>query len=59
LEKEIMVLDDDGNELLLPKSENDTSRFLQKGNSTRAIVLKVEMFNGSQESSYLEHLQCS
>jgi N utilization substance protein A len=45
--KEIMVLDDDGNELLLPKTEMIPADFYKKGDSLRAIVLKVEMFNGS------------
>ncbi|MCX6187415.1 MAG: transcription termination factor NusA [Bacteroidetes bacterium] len=45
--KEIMVLDDDGNELLLPKAEMIPADFYKKGDSIRAIVLKVEMFNGS------------
>ncbi len=45
--KEIMVLDEEGNELLLPKTEMIPADYFKKGESTRAIVLKVEMFNGS------------
>ncbi len=45
--KEIMVLDDDGNELLLPKTEMIPADFYKKGDSIRAIVYKVEMFNGT------------
>lgn len=45
--KEIMVLDEDGNELLLPKTEMIPADHFKKGESIRAIVLKVEMHNGS------------
>ncbi|MDR0729198.1 MAG: transcription termination factor NusA [Prevotellaceae bacterium] len=41
--KELMVLDDDGNELLLPKSEQIPSDFFRKGDTIRAVVAKVEM----------------
>lgn len=43
--KEILVLDDEGNELLLPKSEQIPSDFFRKGDSVRAVVIKVEMRN--------------
>jgi N utilization substance protein A len=42
-----MVLDDDGNELLLPKTEMIPADFYKKGDSIRAVVAKVEMYNGS------------
>lgn len=45
--KEIMVLDDEGNELLLPKGEMIPADFYKKGDSIRAVVLKVEMYNGN------------
>ncbi|MFI5221037.1 MAG: transcription termination factor NusA [Bacteroidia bacterium] len=45
--KEIMVLDDEGSELLLPKSETIPADHYKKGDSIRAVVLKVEMYNGS------------
>ncbi len=45
--KEIMVLDDAGNELLLPKTEMIPADFYKKGDSIRAVVLKVEMHNGN------------
>ena len=45
--KEILVLDDDDNELLLPKSEQIPSDFFRKGDSIRAIVARVEMINNS------------
>ncbi|MES2379405.1 MAG: transcription termination factor NusA [Bacteroidota bacterium] len=45
--KEIMVLDEEGNELLLPKTEMIPADHYKKGESIRAIVLKVEMHNGS------------
>jgi N utilization substance protein A len=45
--KEIMVLDDDGNELLLPKAEMIPADHYKKGDAIKAVVLKVEMYNGS------------
>jgi N utilization substance protein A len=45
--KEIMVLDEEGNELLLPKPEMIPADHYKKGESIKAIVLKVEMHNGS------------
>jgi N utilization substance protein A len=45
--KEIMVLDDEGNELILPKTEMIPADFYKKGDTIRAIVLKVEMHNAS------------
>lgn len=43
--KEILVLDDEGNELILPKSEQIPSDFFKKGESVRAVVAKVDMRN--------------
>lgn len=45
--KELMLLDDDGNELLLPKSEQIPSDFFKKGETIRAVVKKVEMRNNT------------
>ena len=45
--KEIMVLDDEGNELILPKSEQIPSDYFRKGESIRAVVAKVDMRNSS------------
>ena len=45
--KEILVLDDEGNELLLPKSEQIPSDYFKKGESLRAVVAKVDMRNSS------------
>jgi N utilization substance protein A len=45
--KEILVLDDDDNELVLPKSEQIPSDFFRKGDAIRAIVYKVEMLNNN------------
>lgn len=43
--KEIMVLDDEFIELVLPKSEQIPSDFFRKGDTIRAVVAKVEMRN--------------
>ena len=45
--KEIMVMDDEGNELLLPKSEQIPSDYFKKGETVRAVVAKVDMRNSS------------
>lgn len=45
--KEMLILDDEGNELILPKSEQIPSDFFKKGDSVRAVVIKVDMRNGS------------
>jgi|UniRef100_UPI004049DD54 transcription termination/antitermination protein NusA len=45
--KEIMVLDDENNELILPKSEQIPSDYFKKGESVRAVVSKVDMRNSS------------
>jgi len=45
--KETLVIDDEGNELILPKSEQIPADFFKKGDSVRAIVLKVEMLNSN------------
>lgn len=44
--KEIMLLDEDGIELTLPKSEQIPGDFFRKGDAVKGIVLKVEMRNG-------------
>lgn len=45
--KEILILDDEDIELLLPKSEQIPSDYYRKGESIRAVVLKVEMRNNT------------
>lgn len=45
--KEILLLDDEGNELILPKSEQIPTDFFKKGETVRAVVKKVEMRNNS------------
>ncbi len=45
--KEILVLDDEGIELILPKSEQIPSDYFKKGDTIRAVVLKVEVRNSN------------
>jgi transcription termination/antitermination protein NusA len=45
--KEILILDDEGIELLLPKSEQIPSDFYRKGDTIRAVVSRVEMKNNN------------
>lgn len=45
--REVLLLDDEGNELILPKSEQIPSDYFKKGDSVRAVVSKVEMRNNS------------
>ena len=43
--REVLVLDDEGNELILPKQEQIPSDYFRKGDTIRAVVIKVEMKN--------------
>lgn len=45
--KETLIMDDDGNELILPKVEQIPSDFFKKGDAVRAVVLRVEMTNAT------------
>jgi len=45
--KEILILDDEGNELILPKTEQIPSDFFRKGDTVRGVVVRVEMRNNS------------
>ncbi|MDR0420646.1 MAG: transcription termination factor NusA [Prevotellaceae bacterium] len=45
--KETLMLDDDGNELILPKTEQIPSDFFKKGDNAKAVILRVEMKNNS------------
>jgi len=45
--KEVLVLDEDGNELVLPKSEQIPSDFFRKGDSVRAVIAHVELRNNN------------
>jgi len=45
--KEILVLDDEGNELVLPKSETIPADFFKKGDAVRSVILRVEMLNNN------------
>lgn len=45
--KEILVLDDEDNELILPKTEQIPSDYFRKGDTIRAVVDRVEMKNNS------------
>ncbi len=61
--KEMLLLDDEGNELIMPKSEQIPTDFFKKGETVRSVVKKVEMRNNSPviilsrtHSSFLEKL---
>ena len=43
--KEILLLDDENNELILPKSEQIPSDFYRKGDNVRAVVARVDNLN--------------
>jgi N utilization substance protein A len=45
--REILVLDEEGNELILPKSEQIPTDYFRKGDNIRAVVVKVEMRNNT------------
>lgn len=61
--KEMLLLDDEGNELIMPKSEQIPTDFFKKGESVRSVVKKVEMRNNTPviilsrtHASFLEKL---
>jgi N utilization substance protein A len=61
--KEVLILDEDGNEMLLPKSEQIPSDYFKKGETIRAVVKKVELKNSQAiiilsrtSTSFLEKL---
>ncbi len=45
--KEILILDDEGNELILPKNETIPADFFKKGDGVRSVIQRVEMVNNS------------
>ena len=45
--KEVLLLDEEGNELILPKSEQIPSDFFKKGESIRAVVERVDLKNNN------------
>jgi N utilization substance protein A len=45
--KEILLLDEEGSELILPKSEQIPQDYFKKGESIRAVVKKVDLKNNS------------
>ena len=61
--KEVLILDDDENELILPKTEQIPNDFYRKGDTIKAIVKSVEMNNNQPRiilsrtaSQFLERL---
>ena len=45
--REMLVLDDDNNELILPKNEQIPTDYYKKGDTIKAVVKKVEMRNNT------------
>lgn len=45
--KEMLLLDDEGNELLLPKSEQIPSDYYRKGETVRAVIARVDNVNNN------------
>ncbi len=45
--KEVLLLDEDSNELILPKSEQIPQDYFKKGETIRAVVKKVDLKNNS------------
>ncbi|MCF8277196.1 MAG: transcription termination factor NusA [Flavobacteriales bacterium] len=61
--REILILDDEGNELILPKTEQIPSDYFKKGDTVRAVIKEVEMRNNNPvvimsrtDSRFLERL---
>ena len=47
--REMLVLDDENNELILPKDQQIPSDFYKKGDTLRAVVYKVDLRNNSPQ----------
>ena len=45
--KEVLVMDEDGNELVLPKTEQIPTDFFRKGDTVKAVISSVEMKNNT------------
>jgi len=45
--REILIIDDEGNELTLPKIEQIPADYFRKGDNVKAVVIRVEVRNGS------------
>jgi N utilization substance protein A len=45
--KEVLVMDEEGNELILPKTEQIPSDFFRKGDTIKAVISNVEMRNNN------------
>jgi N utilization substance protein A len=45
--KEVLLLDEEGNELILPKSEQIPQDFFKKGETIRAVVARVDLKNNN------------
>jgi len=45
--KEVLLMDEEGNELILPKSEQIPQDFFRKGETVRAVVARVDLKNNS------------
>ena len=45
--KEVLLLDEEGNELILPKSEQIPQDYFKKGENIRAVVRRVDLKNNS------------
>jgi len=45
--REILILDEEGNELILPKAEQIPTDYFRKGDSVRAVVMRVDMRNNT------------
>ena len=45
--KEVLVMDEDGNELVLPKTEQIPADFFRKGDTVKAVITSVEMKNNN------------
>ena len=61
--RETLLMDEDGNELLLPRQEQIPGDFFRKGESTRAVISRVENTGGKQriilsrtDPAFLQHM---
>ena len=53
----VILLDDEGNELILPKDKQIPSDFFRKGENVRGIIESVELKGSKPNIVYQEQLQ--
>lgn len=57
--REVLIVDDENNELILPKSEQIPADQYRKGETIRTVILRVDNENNNPRLFCLEQVRCS